>query len=493
MRIGEIAFILVLLAGLVFLSFAGPRHRRWSLWLLLLLPLLGGLQALLEGWRWQLLPAQVLGGVLLLLSLSPPRPTQHRVLRFVAALLLWLPCAALPGLLPVFALPTPTGPHAVGLLTLLLSDTHRTSGPDGAFARLVSVEVFYPAASGSGTVEPLVPTPLLASRSSSAHLRQLVRLPMPWFLTTHHGLVRTHCRTGAAPASGGPFPLVLLSHGFLMDTRQNISLCEELASQGYVVASIGHPHETPFFQLPGGGLHLFSADDPVLKAQIREAMDLHWGDAPFMPRVRPVLEGRDTLAQLAVLRQLQHRAPTLLRSVQQRQADLAYVLGLLQRRTTAGPLNRLFDAERLGVVGMSLGGATALTFCSKDARCKAGVSLDGPALMPPEDRGPLAPFMFMHSDEFGLLSSLPMAFAKAPVCRLLLAGTLHANFIDRAREGGLGQLLGTYGPIDGPRALHIINAAALAFLDRHLRGQRAPLLDAMQAAFPEVSRYEHRP
>jgi hypothetical protein len=48
-------------------------------------------------------------------------------------------------------------------------------------------------------------------------------------------------------------------------------------------------------------------------------------------------------------------------------------------------------------------------------------------------------------------------------------------------------MLGLKGPIPGPRALQITNTYSLAFFDRALRGQAAPLLDAPSPEYPEVT------
>src|SRR6185369_15525536 len=49
---------------------------------------------------------------------------------------------------------------------------------------------------------------------------------------------------GAAPRTGGRYPLVLFSHGFGGHRRQSTFLCTHLASHGYVVAAVDHTGNT---------------------------------------------------------------------------------------------------------------------------------------------------------------------------------------------------------------------------------------------------------
>ena len=64
-------------------------------------------------------------------------------------------------------------------------------------------------------------------------------------------------------------------------------------------------------------------------------------------------------------------------------ADMGFALDQLQRLNASGPSEKFvgrLDMERIGVFGHSLGGATTLQFCQDDARCKAGIDLDGAPL-----------------------------------------------------------------------------------------------------------------
>jgi hypothetical protein len=65
-------------------------------------------------------------------------------------------------------------------------------------------------------------------------------------------------------------------------------------------------------------------------------------------------------------------------------------------------------------------------------------------------------------------------------------GMFHLDLTDAPRWSPLTSRLRLTGPIGGKRAHRIINAYALAFFDRHLKGRTAALLDGSAEQYPEV-------
>lgn len=121
------------------------------------------------------------------------------------------------------------GAHVVGVTTMTFT---RESVPDVARAtedgvedydREITVEVWYPAAEGT---EP--------GGSYTALLRDGV---------TEVQLAGQAARD-ATPALEGDFPLVLVSHGYPGNRFLMSHLAENLATKGYVVASVDHPDST---------------------------------------------------------------------------------------------------------------------------------------------------------------------------------------------------------------------------------------------------------
>lgn len=127
------------------------------------------------------------------------------------------------------------GEYAVGVRTIELVDPDRVDilaidpmgekpDPLPLYDRPVTVEVWHPAAEGA--------------RGSTTTLRAFIRDGK-----TEVSLEGRAMR-GAAPSPDGPFPLVIVSHGYPGNRFLMAHLAENLASKGYVVASIDHADST---------------------------------------------------------------------------------------------------------------------------------------------------------------------------------------------------------------------------------------------------------
>ncbi len=125
------------------------------------------------------------------------------------------------------------GSLAVGVRTVSATDNGRADvlgtaegGPVARYGRTLTIEVWYPAVPAAG-------------QSAGTEYRTVARDPSrPVIL--HGRAVRD-----AAPASAsGGYPLVILSHGYPGNRYLLGHLGENLASKGFVVASIDHPDST---------------------------------------------------------------------------------------------------------------------------------------------------------------------------------------------------------------------------------------------------------
>ena len=279
----------------------------------------------------------------------------------------------------LFGWSKPSGPYAVGLTAWHLEDVRRPDPfqAEPAGPREWMAQVWYPAAPApdaktlGGTVAfpeagvwyPRPPGPLVTRQEPVAStLRQLIpRYGLP-SLAFHQV---THLQTHAYPeapfaSAAAPAPLLLFSPGYYIETLTSSSaLLEELASHGYVVASLSHPGQSFVTVFPDGrsvGMdlgHPRRAADSAALGPLDEASLALWLD------------------------------------------DARLVLDEAQRRGLPGSGDLLagqVDLGRAGVFGVALGGRLAAELCRSDARCVAGISLDGRSGA--VDR----PFLFVYSE-----------------------------------------------------------------------------------------------
>ena len=123
------------------------------------------------------------------------------------------------------------GPHAVGVRTLTLTDRGRpdilrtTAGaPVARYDRPLTLEVWYPA------------RPAPPSATGTAYRTTAIDTSIA--VTLYGRALRD------AAAGTGPFPLVVVSHGYPGNRLLMSHLGENLASKGFVVASIDHTDST---------------------------------------------------------------------------------------------------------------------------------------------------------------------------------------------------------------------------------------------------------
>lgn len=449
MRPLECLLIAVLALSLAWLALGakGPPKLRY---LLLAAPLLALIQALAEGFRWQMAPAD-LAAVLLPLALPAGRRTWI-ALAGLCALLAAL-AAALGLAIPVRPLPPPPGPYAIGTRLYDWRDDSRPEPftADPADHREVMAQVWYPAAPGSR--EPLAP--YVADARTVAPLARLLKLPD--FMLSHLSLIRTNARLGA-PAAAGRFPVVVFAHGRGGWRGHNSQQIEALVLRGYVVVALDHAYGAAGTVFANGRLAAF---DPRMM------------DRRFEDRMMPVFA-----------------------------ADTAFALDRMAALDRQGPLAGRLDTSRAGIFGLSMGGIVAAESCRTNPRFKACLIIDVDLPADVTRQGLAQPAFYMARDLASMrregwpegISRLTydtnaVAFARngGPAWRLLLTGAFHTDFSDQpllcARP--VCRWLGLSGPIGEGRTAAIAEAYEAAFFDRWLKGLPAPLLDR-PPPFPEA-------
>ncbi|MFE2323083.1 alpha/beta hydrolase family protein [Streptomyces sp. NPDC059385] len=259
----------------------------------------------------------------------------------------------------------------------------------------------------------------------------------------------THSRSGARPVAG-KYPLVVLSPGFTVHRSTLTALAEELASRGYVVASVDHAYESVGTAFPGG-------------------------------RVLTCLACEKT------------EAGTPMQAVSDNRAeDVSFLLDRLTGRDPVWRHSRLIDEHRIAMAGHSIGGASAVAAMAGDPRIRAGINLDGGLATPVPAAGLGGrPFMLVGAQERGPGGN-PSWDRDWPLLDgwkrwITFTGSGHFTFSDFPAIGeALGLPVDPNAPLPGTRSVELTRRYVTAFLDLHLRGTPQPLLDGPTADAPEV-------
>ena len=239
------------------------------------------------------------------------------------------------------AAPRPTGDMTVGTRSLHFIDSTRANPyiADGSRRELM-VRFWYPAA---GAEAGACTRADYTTPQTWEYFGVLLGVTLPQVLTNS-------CRD--ATVAPGSHPVVFVSHGFTGTSSDYTYLAEDLASHGYVVASIDHTSEATAVAFPDGRLE---------KSVLGSYLSDDWHSAP----------------------------ETLSLAVAVRLADLRFVLDQLAALNSArgGAFAGRMDLSHIAMVGHSLGGLTALRALENESRIKAAVLLD--AVVPPRLAAPV--------------------------------------------------------------------------------------------------------
>lgn len=470
----------------------GWRFTPWRRLLPVVLTVIAAGHLLVEGVRLMMAPAYLYVVIALMLwvrgrssagSPAAPTPWWRTLLRAVATLVVLALVTAPPILLPVMKLPAPHGPYAVGRAWLAFTDStrHETFAADTSTFRALPVEVWYPAP--AGTTGPLAPYSIPAEANIAG------RLPMAYLDQFRY--VKTHSII-EAPLATDPsrFWVLVFSHGYTGFAAQNTVQMEELASQGYVVFSITHPYEASAAPFPDGPTVL-------LKQAMLDTLGKINFDKSSVKKMEDLIAkigGAKTGEERRTLfRAFLELSPLQLRSTSVAiwSADTRFVVDQLERLNGAGAgANRFaghLDFEKLGIFGMSYGGATAIEFCRQDRRCKLGMNIDGGAYGGIVDDSLSIPFMIMASEAAAPIHGPELDRFQGPAYMVKLAGTTHIGLTDMSLYAPLlFRWMGLTGSLSGARREEIMTAYTLAFFDTYVKGHRSALLDGPSNEYPEV-------
>ena len=152
--------------------------------------------------------------------------------------------------------PGQTGPYKVGVMTLRLTDPSRkhkgTENP-----RPMVIEIWYPAVVADDAAKDKYDVTKDSPPETQKAIAGENNIPI---------VEQNAYRDAKLDKSGGPYPLILYSHGSGGIRFQSIFYTPHLASHGYVVAAIDHEDNTLYNILAGGkardtGVLLQSAQD----------------------------------------------------------------------------------------------------------------------------------------------------------------------------------------------------------------------------------------
>jgi predicted dienelactone hydrolase len=409
------ALLVAALVASLFMRWLQPRNRQVTATLLAMIGILVALHLVFDGGRWEMIPAyaMALAAVMILardlrrvsgaragessqwiaLPSTAQRVTWGALLAIAALSAVVIPAWAFPRIV----LPVPDGLYDIGRMDVTFTDPARGNRP-------IDVAIWYPAEQPNGRVLRYHPAPA-ALGSGLAN-----GTPMPGFTFRNLTAARTHStREPRFSIREGRSPLVLASHDSGGHRFEGTALFERLASNGYVVASVGSDG---------------SADAEVF-------------DIPA------------------------------------RAGDLSFVLNHLVQLPAGGAADTLathIRVDRIALIGRGLGAAAALELGATEPRVTAVAAVAPRGLTGPARAGVRRPFLVftVGATPDGLEDAMRYGGTEAR-----LEGATEPTLSDRALVGApIASVLGIESG-DSPQDVHAaVSALTLRFLDQYLKERR---------------------
>uniref|UniRef100_A0A665W2Q0 Platelet-activating factor acetylhydrolase n=1 Tax=Echeneis naucrates TaxID=173247 RepID=A0A665W2Q0_ECHNA len=268
-------------------------------------------------------------------------------------------------------------------------------------------------------------------------------------------------------------PVVIFSHGLGAFRTLYSAICVELASQGFIVASVEHRDQSASATFY---FHEKTDSENASKTSWMYYRTLRHGESEFPLRNKQVKQRADECIQ-ALDRLTKFNSGIRMQNVLQTQFDWA-------------ALENSMDLCRVAVMGHSFGGATVIESLCKEVNFKCGVALDAWMFPLDDEIFPRVkqPIFFINSEKFQWAGNISRMrkLDSAVIQRKMITirGTVHQSFPDFTFLTGnwLGKLMKLKGEIDPAIAIDLSNKATLAFLQRHLGleknfNQWDPLID----------------
>ncbi|MDX1641612.1 MAG: hypothetical protein R3220_07930 [Balneolaceae bacterium] len=447
------------------------------------------LHLLVEGFRWQIVPAYLLTLLFLFQSVRLIKRKQNlsvyydrkwlRILGGVSSILLLIVSGVMASILPVFDLPEPTGPFAVGTTTFMLKDASRdeiiTENPNDN--RKLMVRAWYPADELSSNVRQMeYMHPYEAEYFAKKY-------GLPAFTLNHLRHVETNVYEDLIVSDQeSTFPVLLFSHGYNVPPATYASFLSEIASHGYIIFAVNHPYQSVATIFPDG---------------VKVSFDYQYESKNFENVWEHIVELEEKFwatetdsAKRDIIREISDLYPNA-EMMRQWAADLSFVIDELEEihSQTDHQFSGKLNLELIGAFGHSAGGGTAGQLMLTDSRVKAGINWDGAQWADMIDSTLHQPFLRIEAvyepTKFAPNDLIYHNVSDSVHYDVKVEGFGHSNFSDIPLLIPV-QAVNQAGDMDPIRAIELINEYSIAFFDKYLRDDREIEITDLNQKYPEV-------
>lgn len=305
-----------------------------------------------------------------------------------------------------------SGEYAVGTECFTVIDKERKEvlGPGEGF-RKIPVRLYYP--TRKETVKGMERADIFTERGRK-EIQKAFHIK-----SVEEDMLKADYYEKAAHVEGIRFPLVIFNHGYNSYVEGNTFLCCELASNGYVVASVGHAYEAIINEYEDGTYDLY---DKKINKRMYDNMIVALISQMFL------LKAKGTAEELYHKFDAFQRKHTryIMERVPEWGKDTMCVVRELKERYTQW----IDFSKGIGATGHSLGGAVAYYLCQYEKEITCGINIDGAMFGNYEGMVMQKPFLQICCAENYNVETRALFDTKAPVECEIFEGMKHIGFTD---------------------------------------------------------------
>ena len=347
----------------------------------------------------------------------------------------------------------PTGKYAVGTKTFTIYNTRKEAlDTKGDSMRHIPARIYYPIS--KNTTEGLTKAKSL-SRSEAMGIKKIFMIPLNYDKMEAAGENDSECYVDAPFIEDKKFPLIVFNHGYFSYIEGNSFLLIELASQGYVVLTVGHPYE-------GTGTDYDDGTYTIADKSLANKM--------YHPYWRGILAAykltkyKGTLQEQAeFFEEFQNKYCKFIGTrVEEWITDTNFAVEHAKKEFA-----QILDLTNgIGIAGHSQGGAVAYKACLTDPEYTCGINIDGGLFGDTQGLTMNKPFMQLSClDNENIVTKGYINHTK-PAYKVLFRDMKHMGFADikYALKPGM-----TAGKLDADLAHKYTCRSFLEFFDCYLR------------------------
>ncbi|MGN0164846.1 MAG: hypothetical protein ACI39R_01570 [Lachnospiraceae bacterium] len=257
------------------------------------------------------------------------------------------------------------------------------------------------------------------------------------------------------------FPLILFSHGYNSYVEANTYLCCDLASHGYIVASVGHAFEAIENDYEDGSFDLY--DKKINKMMYTSIFGAIRAQSKLLKKK---LTSEEALAEFDAFQN--KYTPYIKKRVPEWVEDMKYALEKIKIRYA----DYIDLRNGVGVSGHSLGGCVAYYLCRYYDEFACGINIDGGLFGEYPEKTMERPFCQISCMENVNTATRTLLNTTAPVWQVTFSKMKHNGFTDAKFYVPLKSLV---GKMDSIEMFQNLSYCHYTFFDKYLKGMDTEL------------------